>query len=59
MYKAICIGGTFDHMHNGHRILLTQAALVTRERMLIGITSDTLLKGKKHASYLEDYDKRC
>ena len=59
MYKAVCLGGTFDHIHNGHRILLTQAALITSQRMLIGITSDVLLNAKKHAGFLEDYDKRC
>ena len=22
-YGAICLGGTFDHMHSGHKLLLT------------------------------------
>ena len=59
MFEAVCLGGTFDHMHNGHRMLLTQSALLTSKRMVIGVTSDALLKKKKYAEYLEDYDRRC
>ena len=42
-FDAICLGGTFDHMHSGHKILLTQASLLTKRRMLIGVTSSALL----------------
>mmetsp|Transcript_1325 Transcript_1325/g.1710 ORF Transcript_1325/g.1710 Transcript_1325/m.1710 type:complete len:224 (-) Transcript_1325:168-839(-) len=58
-YKAICMGGTFDHMHSGHRLLLTQAALLTRDRMLIGVTSDALLKKKSYANIIQDFEARC
>mmetsp|Transcript_3772 Transcript_3772/g.6438 ORF Transcript_3772/g.6438 Transcript_3772/m.6438 type:complete len:162 (+) Transcript_3772:716-1201(+) len=59
MYKAVCLGGTFDHMHSGHRLLLTQAALLTKERMLIGVTSDILLKKKVYADIIEPFEQRC
>ena len=42
-YDSVCMGGTFDHMHLGHRLLLTQACLVTRNVLHCGVTSDTLL----------------
>ena len=29
-FNAVCLGGTFDHMHSGHNYLLTQAALLTK-----------------------------
>ena len=57
-YDSVCLGGTFDHMHSGHKLLLTQAALLTGKRMLIGVTSDALLQKKKYASVLEPYSKR-
>ena len=58
-YNAVCLGGTFDHMHSGHNYLLTQAALLTKKRMLIGVTSDILLKKKMHAHLVEPWEKRC
>jgi cytidyltransferase-like protein len=54
----VCLGGTFDHMHPGHKLLLTQSALLAYKRLLIGVTSDCLLKKKAYAAYLEDYETR-
>lgn len=58
-YESVCLGGTFDHMHSGHRLLLTQAALLTTRRMLIGVTSDALLTKKAYADQLETFEQRC
>ena len=57
-YDSVCMGGTFDHMHLGHRLLLTQACLVTRNVLHCGVTSDTLLTKKAYASYIEPYQER-
>jgi phosphopantetheine adenylyltransferase len=45
-------------MHPGHKLLLTQAALLASNRLLIGVTSDCLLKKKAYAAYLEEFDLR-
>eukprot|EP00043_Microstomoeca_roanoka_P012504 m.121056 g.121056 ORF g.121056 m.121056 type:complete len:160 (+) comp15516_c0_seq1:127-606(+) len=37
-YKHSCLGGSFDHLHAGHKILLTAAALVTSDTVHIGIS---------------------
>ena len=58
-YDGICLGGTLDHLHSGHKLFLTQAALVVGKRMLIGVTGDELLKKKKFAEFLEDYEVRA
>ena len=42
-YKGICLGGTFDHLHSGHKVLLSQAALLVSKRILCGVTGDALL----------------
>ena len=34
----MCLGGTFDHLHAGHRLLLTMAALVASRRVVCGVT---------------------
>lgn len=52
-----CIGGTFDHIHGGHKIFLSVGALVTRI-LLVGITQDFMLAKKKYADMLEPYAKR-
>ncbi|RAL15984.1 putative pantetheine-phosphate adenylyltransferase [Aspergillus homomorphus CBS 101889] len=65
---AVAVGGTFDHFHIGHKLLLTATALVLqpvedaegRERTLIvGVTGDELLVKKKYPEYLESWEDRC
>ncbi|ODV90071.1 hypothetical protein CANCADRAFT_12669, partial [Tortispora caseinolytica NRRL Y-17796] len=57
-YRVTAVGGTFDHLHAGHKILLTMAGFITSDRLIIGITGEALLKNKKYAEYLEDYSVR-
>lgn len=37
-FDHVCIGGTFDHLHVGHRYLLTCALKITNEKLTIGLT---------------------
>lgn len=53
------MGGTFDHMHLGHKLLLTQACLLTQKRLVCGVTGDALLQKKKYSEFLEKYEDRC
>lgn len=57
MFKLAGLGGTFDHLHEGHKLLIT-TALNVAEQVVIGLTTDELLKNKKYASKLEDYETR-
>ena len=57
-YEIACIGGTFDHMHLGHRLLLSQACLVTKTTLHVGVTSDALLTKKAYGQYIESYESR-
>jgi hypothetical protein len=38
LFGTTALGGTFDHLHSGHKILLTMAAWITRDRVIVGIT---------------------
>lgn len=67
-YKTVCLGGTFDHLHPGHKLLLTAGAYLLDIpeggasdtcTYIIGITGDELLKNKKDASVLESWDVRA
>ena len=51
------MGGTFDHLHEGHKFLL-KTALSISENIEIGLTSQSLLEKKQYASKLEDYETR-
>ena len=66
-HASVAVGGTFDHLHTGHKLLLTmaafvlspQAALDGRPRTLtIGITGDALLAKKQFADRLEGWHQR-
>ncbi|MFW9828938.1 MAG: pantetheine-phosphate adenylyltransferase [Candidatus Thorarchaeota archaeon] len=57
MLKKVGLGGTFDHLHEGHKFLL-KIALSLSEFVEIGLTSQDLLKNKQFSSELEDYQTR-
>ena len=50
--KGVALGGTFDHLHNGHKLLLTQALLCSDQKIVCGVTTDALLKKKAYAEFL-------
>lgn len=58
-YPVSALGGTFDHIHDGHKILLSIAAFLTSSRLIIGVTDQDLLLKKKYIEYLESFDRRC
>ncbi|SPO06138.1 uncharacterized protein DNG_08827 [Cephalotrichum gorgonifer] len=66
-YQVVCLGGTFDHLHLGHKLLLSAAALLlrisgspeSRSRFIIGVTGDEMLKNKKFAEYVQPWDVRA
>lgn len=51
------VGGTFDHLHKGHERLLSETASLGLP-MVVGLTTQVLLGGKKYKEYLEDYETR-
>ncbi|KAJ2081019.1 hypothetical protein H4R24_002634 [Coemansia sp. RSA 988] len=57
-YSHVAVGGTFDHLHVGHKILLTATALAATKRVVCGISADALLVNKKYKELLESYRMR-
>ena len=51
-FKRVCLGGTFDHLHDGHRNLLKRAASMG-VHVFIGLSTDALLKSKKHRDKIQ------
>ncbi|XP_034187978.2 bifunctional Phosphopantetheine adenylyltransferase - Dephospho-CoA kinase [Osmia lignaria lignaria] len=46
IYKNVVLGGTFDRIHNGHKIFLTEAVLRCSEKLTVGVTDTNMLSGK-------------
>ncbi|CBQ69610.1 related to ELP2-29 kDa subunit of elongator and elongating RNA polymerase II holoenzyme [Sporisorium reilianum SRZ2] len=57
-YPVVALGGTFDHLHVGHKILLTMAALIADREIIVGVTDDAMLTKKSNAALLEPIDER-
>ncbi|SCU89327.1 LADA_0E14862g1_1 [Lachancea dasiensis] len=58
-YEVSALGGTFDHLHDGHKILLSVAVYLTSQKLIVGITDRELLQNKKYAEFLESFEMRC
>ena len=55
----MAVGGTFDRLHAGHRLLLAASALAAERRLFVGITGDKLLSSKRHAELLQPFEERA
>lgn len=55
---VVALGGTFDHLHSGHKILLSTAAWLTKDKLIVGVTDDTLLSSKSNSHVLESLEMR-
>lgn len=67
VHHVVIVGGTFDNIHAGHKLLLTATALLLQpvtnlssrpRRLIVGITGDELLKNKKYAEFLKSWKQR-
>ncbi len=65
----VVLGGTFDRLHAGHKILLTDALLRCRRKMTIGVTDTQMIKKKvlpelilpcqQRIAHLQEYLRSC
>ncbi|KAH6615447.1 hypothetical protein B0J18DRAFT_437349 [Chaetomium sp. MPI-SDFR-AT-0129] len=70
-YPTVCLGGTFDYLHPGHKLLLTAGALLLQvprtsdltttppSQYIIGITGDEMLRNKKFAEFVQPWEERA
>jgi len=69
--KSVCLGGTFDHLHPGHKLLLSAAALLASSSssssssasaspslLTIGVTVDAMLTKKQFATHIQPWPMR-
>lgn len=42
-YNSVVLGGTFDRLHVGHKILLSEAAMRAQKRLVVGVTDVNMI----------------
>ena len=57
-YEEVVLGGTFDHMHSGHRLLLAAASLICDKRITVGLSEGPLLQRKILKELIEPFQDR-
>lgn len=45
---SVVLGGTFDRLHVGHKMLLTEAVLRAKKRVVVGVTDVNMIQCKQH-----------
>lgn len=58
LYDNVCLGGTFDGLHNGHKVFLNDALIRTNKELVIGVTDVTILKHKVLYELIEPVENR-
>lgn len=46
VFKTVALGGTFDRLHNGHKVLLSEGALRATEKLIVGVSDVAMLKSE-------------
>lgn len=58
VYGNVCLGGTFDELHNGHKVLLSWAQLRCNNRVTIGVTDQSMIRNKTLWQLIKPVDVR-
>jgi len=57
-YPTTALGGTFDHLHAAHKLLLHLSLFLTTNKLIVGVMTPSLLQSKSNAQLLQPLDER-
>lgn len=50
---TVVLGGTFDRLHTGHKILLTESVLRSKKRVVVGVTDENMIRKGTGQTFLD------
>lgn len=57
-FPVAALGGTFDHLHAAHKLLLHLALFLTSRKLIVGLMADHLLSSKDNADLVQPLPQR-
>ncbi|ORX39841.1 hypothetical protein BD324DRAFT_678928 [Kockovaella imperatae] len=57
-HQTVALGGTFDHLHAAHKLLLQLATFLSSTRLIVGVMADSKLSSKSNADLIQPIDER-
>ncbi|XP_053219335.1 bifunctional coenzyme A synthase isoform X2 [Podarcis raffonei] len=57
-YSDVVVGGTFDRLHNGHKILLSVSCMLAENRLVVGVSDRDLLETKMLKELILPFEQR-
>lgn len=52
-HPVVALGGTFDHLHAGHKLFLSMAAWIANEKIIVGVTCTSLVFTSTYAALMQ------